>query len=55
MTDVFAKKDIMLSEVHKIAINYEITKKNRRKILKNRNIYKFSFEIQNYFVTLQPK
>ena len=24
----------MLSEVHKIAINYEITKKNRRKVLK---------------------
>jgi|GEM_PF-6090915 len=28
-------------------------KKNRRKVLKNRNIYRFSSEIQNNYVILQ--
>jgi aspartyl aminopeptidase len=37
----------------KITINYEIAKKNRRKVLKNRNIYRFSFEFQNNYVILQ--
>jgi len=37
----------------KITINNEIAKKNRRKVLKNRNIYRFSFEIQNNYVILQ--
>ena len=55
---LFTQKSIIICYAlcgAKITINYEIAKKNRRKVLKNRNIYQFSFEIQNYYVTLQPK
>ena len=55
---LFTQKSIIICYAlcgAKITNNFEITKKNRRKVLKNRNIYQFSFEIQNYYVTLQPK
>jgi len=53
---LFTQKSIIICSAlcgAKITINYEIAKKNRRKILKNRNIYRFSFEIQNNYVILQ--
>jgi hypothetical protein len=54
---LFSLRRVSSSVLHvcgaKITINYEIAKKNRRKVLKNRNIYRFSFEIQNNYVILQ--
>jgi hypothetical protein len=53
---LFTQKSIIICSAlcgAKITINYEIAKKNRRKVLKNRNIYRFSFEIQNNYVILQ--
>jgi len=53
---LFTQKSIIICYAlcgAKITINYEIAKKNRRKVLKNRNIYRFSFEIQNNYVILQ--
>jgi len=55
---LFTQKSIIICSAlcgAKITNNYEITKKNRRKVLKNRNICQFPFEIQNYYITLQPK
>ena len=52
---LFTQKSIIICSAlcgAKITINYEIAKKNRRKVLKNRNIYRFSFEIQNNYVIL---
>ena len=53
---LFTQKSIIICSAlcgAKITINYEIAKKNRRKVLKNRNIYRLSFEIQNNYVILQ--
>jgi len=53
---LFTQKSIIICYAlcgAKITIKYEIAKKNRRKVLKNRNIYRFSFEIQNNYVILQ--
>ena len=53
---LFTQKSIIICSAlcgAKITINYEIAKKNRRKVLENRNIYRFSFEIQNNYVILQ--
>lgn len=53
---LFTQKSIIICSAlcgAKITINYKIAKKNRRKVLKNRNIYRFSFEIQNNYVILQ--